>query len=339
MGYFQDFLSECRFYPMLSDRNSLGHVLTESELTRKWMLFDRLPEETKDILSSQEISDRIGILQKEYRLPDELTETVSAIIRELFLEKKDNLWLENVLTARLNRSVSLPVKDFIQKNILSIRVKKEKTKDASSGNIAFFPILDALAKFQRLSEQTITEDRIVVKGETQPVRGSLRNWIRNYRDTLGIRKHSAIERGQFLFQGENTKRLSSAERERLSLIFRSIDENIPVSVDVDRQEVIFPLFEEKPTTNTPLPQNASVQMGTSFREKELFPAKTTQFQKSIEWNPDTANQIVARKPPAPSVMKKNGDESGKEIERIVPGKISFSSKHMFPSEQDGGKAE
>ena len=147
------------------------------------------------------------------------------------------------------------------------------------------PLLDALSKYQRLSEQIVTEDRIAVKGESAPVRGSIRNWLRHYRDAVGIRKHSTMERGQFLFQGENTRRLSSAERGRVSFILKSLDEGFPVPIDADRQEVVFPVIEEKENSVSGTASNAVAPvLETSFRPLEKFPAQAAPIRKALEWS-------------------------------------------------------
>lgn len=180
------------------------------------------------------------------------------------------------------------------------QVSEAVTKEPQTASL---PLLDAMAKYQRLSEQNITEDRITVKGESQPVRGSLRNWIRHYRDTMGIRKHSAVERGQFLFQGENTRRLGAPEREKLSVVFRSLEENTPISIDVERQEIVFPEFSENTvkTVESSEQKNAkeSPALGTTFRPLEKFPAKQAPIRKALEWEVSGVSKSVSPSSPAP----------------------------------------
>ena len=229
------------------------------------------------------------------------------------------------------------------------------------------PLLDALSKYQRLAEQAVTEDRIAVKGESQPVRGSIRNWLRNYRDSVGIRKHSTVERGQFLFQSDNTKRLSAAEREKLSLILRSLDENIPVSIDVERQEIVFPAVEEKEPAQSPLPAERAIpSLETSFRPLEKFPAQAAPIQKVLEWNAKTQSTEPSQRENA-SVSNQEAKNTkaapfeSKALSTSVPparavgvstpvygvpthdqvleapfaskGNISFSSSHVLPHEK------
>lgn len=295
-----------QFYPLLVERNSLGKGLAPGEFNDFWDVFDTLSEEVKDILVSSEMPKRIESLQKEQGLSDDHIEIISAIVREYFLGKKDALWLENALMAKLDQKDVASVKEYIQKNILTIQPAPkapEEDEGVSVAKTVSLPLLDAMAKYQRLSEQNITEDRITVKGESQPVRGSLRNWIRHYRDNMGIRKHSAVERGQFLFQGENTRRLGAPEREKLSVVFRSLEENTPISIDVERQEIVFPEFSENTvkTVESSEQRNAkeSPALGTTFRPLEKFPAKQAPIRKALEWEVSGVSKSVSPSSPVP----------------------------------------
>lgn len=363
MDAFDDFLREKKFYPMLSERNALGSVLSGREFEKTWSLFDRLSEEAKDILTSSEMPERIERLQKEMNLNDVSTETVSAIIREYFLGRKDALWLGNTLMAKLDRKDVAFVKDYIQKNILTIKPVlnlPEKDDKTSAIQTVSLPLLDALSKYQRLSEQIVTEDRIAVKGESAPVRGSIRNWLRHYRDAVGIRKHSTMERGQFLFQGENTRRLVTAERERISFILKSLDEGFPVPIDTDRQEVVFPVIEEKENFVSGAASNAvAPALETSFRPLEKFPAQAAPIRKALEWggkegrenirpegssesptpfgiasqrsSPEAARSQVIGMPA--SIYAPVAPSATSEPSFSPQGNMSFSSSHVLPHEK------
>lgn len=226
---------------------------------------------------------------------------------------------------------------------------------AKASQTVSLPLLDAMGKYQRLSEQTVTEGRIVVKGESQPVRGSIRNWVRHYRDVVGIRKHSAMERGQFLFQGENTKRLGAPERERLSVLFRSLDENMPLSIDVERQEVLFPATEASASApGVHGDAEASTAIGTSFRPYEKFPASAAPLKKALEWEKKEEKKDQKSAPlfgqapesPRPEVAKPGIFGASAPVYSdapetpsvppvpATPGTMSFSSSHVLPHEKE-----
>ncbi len=111
---------------------------------------------------------------------------------------------------------------------------------ASREKLALVP---ALGKYPRLGEQQVTKERIKVGGHPDPVRPTLSNWIRVYRDELGVGYHEPMERGKFLFDSVNGKRLSAEDRERLNLVLRSIEENVPLDIDSAKPEIVFPEAE------------------------------------------------------------------------------------------------
>ncbi len=118
-------------------------------------------------------------------------------------------------------------------------ISQEKEIAASQEKL---PLLAALGKYRGLSEQVITQEKIRIKGQPEPVRPTLVNWLRAYRDELGIGYHDPVLRAKFLFNSQNVKKLSSDERERLNLILRSVEDNVPVDIDTRKMEIVFPSF-------------------------------------------------------------------------------------------------
>ncbi len=338
-------LENIRYYPMLVMRDCFGKEINVHTSVELWGVFKGLSEEIKDIVTSPEMSKKIELLQKERGLSDETIEIVSAIIREYFLGKKDVPWLQNALIAKLDQKDVAFVKEYIQKNILTIKpVPKVPEEDSGSPTVQTIqlPILDALSKYQRLSEQTVTEDRIAVKGESAPVRGSIRNWLRHYRDAVGIRKHSTMERGQFLFQGENTRRLSAPERERVSFLLKALDENTPVPLDVERQEVIFPVFEDRGSAATSAASSVVPALETSFRPLEKFPAQAAPIRKALEWSGSERDMSVSSVPErerpravgvSAPVYAPAAAVPAMEAPFAQKGSMSFSSSHVLPHEK------
>ncbi len=338
-------LENIRYYPMLVMRDCFGKEINVHTSVELWGVFKGLSEEIKDIVTSPEMSKKIELLQKERGLSDETIEIVSAIIREYFLGKKDVPWLQNALIAKLDQKDVAFVKEYIQKNILTIKpVPKVPEEDSGSPTVQTIqlPILDALSKYQRLSEQMVTEDRIAVKGESAPVRGSIRNWLRHYRDAVGIRKHSTMERGQFLFQGENTRRLSAPERERVSFLLKALDENTPVPLDVERQEVIFPVFEDRGSAATSAASSVVPALETSFRPLEKFPAQAAPIRKALEWSGSERDMSVSSVPErekpravgvSAPVYAPAAAVPAMEAPFAQKGSMSFSSSHVLPHEK------
>ncbi len=173
------------------------------------------------------------------------------------------------------------------------------------------PLLQALSKYENLGNQLITNERIKIKSQPEPVRPSLLYWIKYYRDELGIGHHSTVDRGNFLFRSENGKRLSPEERERVNLVLKSVEENYPVDIDTEHSEIIFPAFVASAPRPQPVPQAVS--------------------------QPAPVATPLPRPKPAFN-FGQGGMMSGAEVKSApkdtpAPGNLSFTSKHVFPAEK------
>ena len=107
-----------------------------------------------------------------------------------------------------------------------------------------YSVMLAIAQYPQLGEQLITSSPIKLKIFPQSVRPSIKNWIEDYRSTMGAQKHGMMERGNYLFHSENTRKLTSGDRKKLAEVLRSLDEGVALPVDPDRQEIIFNQSEE-----------------------------------------------------------------------------------------------
>jgi hypothetical protein len=56
---------------------------------------------------------------------------------------------------------------------------------------------------------------------------------------MGAQKHGMMERGNYLFHSENTRKLNSGDRKKLAEVLRSLDEDVVLKVNPERQEVVF----------------------------------------------------------------------------------------------------
>jgi hypothetical protein len=177
------------------------------------------------------------------------------------------------------------------------------------------PLLQALSKYENLGNQLITEERIKIKSQQEPVRPSLLYWIKYYRDELGIGHHDSVQRGNFLFRSENGRRLSPEERERVNLVLKSVEENFPLEIDTVQGNIIFPVFQ------APKP---SVQLQ---RMAQPAPAPTSMPAPL----PRPVEQPIV--PDDKSAFSFGGLRFGASETSPNPGALSFSSKHVFPGEK------
>lgn len=261
---------------MVSGNGTSGFVDQQAEDV-VWKRFHEVSKEKRDILVSDEMPLKIEELQEKLTLALPMVGVVSFTIRRIFFDEVTLSDAEVVLKDALtsngdDANKSQAIVQFIQKEILTIKPVPEvedipDNEPMAVVQMAHLPLLQALSKYEQLGNQLITRERIRVKSQGEPVRPSLLYWIKYYRDELGIGHHDTVQRGNFLFRSENGKRLSPEERERVSLVFKSVEENIALDIDTERSEIVFPPFVAQPQSPAPTPQHFRVPpIQASFRQ-------------------------------------------------------------------------
>lgn len=321
------------YYPLLAD----SHLLTPEESLEIRNQLRNLPMLTQRLLLSAELPQAIDRLVKQYALDEETILFVSVMIRKILFREWDLKQSAEELMAWC-REVDEPniahVQDIvavIEKDILTI-VPKEEVSGVGEGNTPAHVrvgLLEALSRFPQLGQQTVTEARVKLKGSTEPVRGSLLNWIKCYREELGVGYHDAMTRGQFLFRSQNGSKLSDAERERIGLLLRSIEDSELLEIDSNRQEIIFPVVATIPSKT--LPQTAFPPVSRAERQDEAPrppQLKTESDHQSaplhnseLSVSPSALGSMRVAKPAPPAFPR-------------AAGTLSFSSKHVLPAEKD-----
>lgn len=248
--------------------------------------------------------------------------------------------------------------------------EQEKAVEESHAKLS---LLAALGKYARLGEQAITSSRLTLKGNPEPVRGNLVNWLKVYRDELGVGYHDPVLRAKFLFNSPNAKNITSEERERLNLILRSVEENAPLDIDLSKMEIVFPSFQVTEQKAAPVatpvsgPAPAAVAMTPAPAPKRQGMFSSASVIRPMATGAQTSSTPSEASPmPAPGQTPSSGQSGfrvgkGMHFTSLEPkpsappvsapvapqpaaqtqsagGGFSFSSKHAFPSEhtEEGG---
>jgi hypothetical protein len=199
--------------------------------------------------------------------------------------------------------------------------QEQKQKILAQQAIEKLTLLQALEKYARINDQQLTSERIRIRSERESVRGTVRNWLRSYRDAAGFGKHEAVTRGHFLFQSDNGKKLASDERERVALLLKMLDENEMLAVDGQKQVIIFPEIPQKS-------QEREVPLVPQSRLQEV-PFSVRRSQSSFNFSSSKKN--VEEK----SVPTQSSLQVAPETFPVVSSKnpFRFSSGHILPSEK------
>jgi len=213
-------------------------------------------------------------LARKFNLNSEQRDALPQIIWRANL---DNSWdqIESIIRDKfnLNAGVAASINELLKQNIIAEikklllsnlgpssfhrRVEKKEIKTVR------LSLSQALKEYPKLESQQVTNDFLRLRYSEFPSRPTIKNWITDYYQNLGVGSHGIMERGNFLFHSENCKKLTSAERQRLALVFKSLSENMPLVIDAEKQEIVFPRV-------------SSMEQGASGRQ----PASPARFDES-----------------------------------------------------------
>lgn len=354
---------DTRYYPMLVVGNDETDAV--SALTHIWEQYKVLPQKQKAILLSAELPERLKKLQDIFHIDNGIFKNITICVRKIFFgelslpECEAKIGSILATTGGGDPNQAKAIVEFIEKEILTIQPKPEAEEiqetikpQRVTMNIS---LLQALSKYQNLGNQLITRERIRVKSQPEPVRPSLFYWLKYYRDELGVGQHDSVQRGQFLFRSENGKQLSAEERERLALILKSVEEDFPLSIDTERQEIVFPVFSgvmvNEGLQTSVAPASARMTHSPAFidtRANDERAKKFTPANAPVLRSRDTSQQrdSAATQGAAGGLRMGRGmhfsnleqvravtDESYIPAQNNV-GNMSFSANHIFPAEKE-----
>lgn len=314
-------------------------VFLPDEHNAIWKKYVTLSKEQQDILTDAQIPERIKGLQERLMLPDTAIISVTICIRKIFFGELDFPGAEAKLSEMFVASgagdpnQAKGIVEFIQKEILTIKPVEEVVEDEALPiepiiRTIRLPLLKAMSEYRHLSEQILTGEKIKLKSSPEPVRPSLGNWLRSYREELGIGFHETAQRGNFLFQSLNCKRLSNDARARLNLILKSVEEDFPLEIDTTHETIIFPRTDD---ASMELTQVKTQPMNPIIRPRGL------PTNPSVTPNTATTPRVAPPVAPNPSSQQPSRQFFGKTIapEKNVSGEtLHFSTGHVLPAERE-----
>ncbi len=312
---------------------------TWQQWRERWQKFDNLAENVKDILQSAETDKVIWNISVKHNLNLNQTAFISRSVRlyffgELPLEDFPKYFIDNI---GVSREVAEDITHTLAKKIIKKQIKKKGVENLS--------IEKALEKYPKIKEQLLTDEPLRIAGQVRPRPGTVENWITDYRLAVGAGKHTAIERGNYLFHGVNTKRLSDQERRRVAIVLKSLDENVLLSIDPEEEKIIFP--SESPDKRS-LTGSSGASGSQTGRKKESFTASNNSVSgvspEALRLQRSFADKVASGKLDLSTVKNlKNASPAGRKDSNVKGDKkrqplgfVSFSSGQRLPTENDGG---
>lgn len=338
------------YYPLFASRQLNGGFQDEQESKEVWDSLMALPDDRRNIILSQNIAEAIALLDEQFHIPEQFVEYVTVLTRDLFLGTFSE---QEVLRALRNEFAKLPnvsldpVIQHIQLHVFKAepdpeRIEEEEEDSQSAAgepdSLKKYTLLDAMSRFPGIGNQFITKESIKLKGQAALVRPTLSNWLKNYRDEIGIGKHDAVTRAHFLFESPNTEKLSSEERERLHALVRSLEDNELLDIDTKTQEIYFSAAKkEEAHTQSPIPQAAG--SAPDIFERFQNPSAYREDLKNVGTQKFLAPQPMEPKEPMAPLKAGNDEDVLSRIKnmKVTPGPIHAPApkEDFWESEQEG----
>lgn len=327
------------FYPMLVSQQGTVDSMSSQERVSLWQQYLKLPKQRQDVLTDEQLSEKLVDLQKQYNLSDKILGNVSLCIRKIYFEELSLIEAEKEISVVLleeGQSVEIAKKIvlYIQQEIMTIvpqsqiQSSEEKSGTQSSIKLVRLPLLKALAEYPRLNEQLITAEKIRIKSQPEPARPNLANWIRYYRDELGIGFHDQVTRGKFLFQSENGKKLSADERERIHLVLKSLEEEFPLEINGEQGTIVFPVRTQPSPVSSAFPK----QSGLNAPARLVKPF-TPNIPAPVAPSPPVSTPRATQKVAAPTEKTSFFSGAFGAGKNVADDTLHFSTGHVLPSEK------
>lgn len=183
-------------------------------------------------LGLEEIKEQVFLLVQKnaFQTDEKKVGEVSRLIREIFTRNIK----EREILLRIKEKIGLvgQERQFLYQEIkriaLLVEVLGQKEFDLEFEKM---PIIPALNTYLEIRSQRITQEKIIFGQEKKLIIPSVENWIRDYIEETGSKKHNTLERSRYLFESENAKKLNSTERENLAILLKSYDENYSLVIN------------------------------------------------------------------------------------------------------------
>lgn len=300
-----------------SEKNPENETFEQIAVTQEKFL--RLPDHIQDKLVSDDTSAKIAELGTRYSLSPTQIGDISRTIRGYYFGEIKLGDFVSILYKET--AIDIDTVKKIAHEIVEEIINDNSEKTTSSSRTIQTTISEALRTYPQIGEQTITSEKLELKSFPYPVRPSINNWISDYTFTVGFNNTNPMIRGNYLFRNKNTERLTEEERNRLSQILKSLDENTPVSIDEANKTVMFLKMEtpaQKKQSPVLAPKTAAANDDDHILNERLSAWRTEPREKQNqgEWN-------IGQKS-SPQQAKNDSQES----------RVIFSSPQRLPIEKD-----
>jgi len=288
---------------------------------------------------------------RKFNLSREQRDALPQIIWQICLNKKweqlrmslisalsINSSVADQILVSLNQTILLRARELSQQNFAAQGGRAGFQSEPVEDRIISLTLNDALKHYPEIGEQLITSKHISLKNFPEPVRPSIKNWLADYTFTIGYDNKDSIKRGDYVFHGNNTLRLSSTDRQKLAYILKAYDEQAAVTINKSTKQVVFPALEAR----APQMQNANYKVRTALghpmsldhNDQKIsgFPSES----RARLFDPQQKSPLPAGRQslkPSFSNLQQPQPQVNPQSSSALHNNISFSSAQKLPYEK------
>jgi len=304
--------------------------LYNPEIVRKIMA---LPFRMRLKLLSTDFSQKIQAIGQKYQFELLRLENITRLIREYYFGEVRLEDFPKEIEKRMG--VSLLTAQEIARYIKSEIIDWDPWGEYIAG-LPKLTVREIVEKYPKIADTEITAGYIELKKSEDFSDPTIKNWIRDYVSYFGYESHSQMVRTQYLFRGENAKSLNSQDREKLAVVLKSFDENIPLPVDEEKNEIVFDSAtsdrDEINQRKNGIRPESEIKIPEIIKKTQWEPKEKKTFMK-----PPFARDVPRAEYPAQSETEKSAFPQAQT--RVHPvSKIAYKVTSSIPGEQPGKPA-
>lgn len=217
---------------------------TFEQVVERQEKFLKLPENIKDKLVAPQTAEKIKSIGAHYGLELLQMAPIARAIRSYYFGE---LKLENFVEvikeeSKIPEEEARGIYEYILNGIINKEVTVENTVKKEKMTIG-----QALEKYPVIKRKLLTSLPIEINRIN--VSPTIENWISDYFATVGAGNRDVMKRSSYLYHSKNAKGLNMIDRQKLSLVLKSLDEGFLLDIDINRSEIIFDLVQTENKNN------------------------------------------------------------------------------------------
>lgn len=124
--------------------------------------------------------------------------------------------------------------------------EEREQEEAEKDMMVSLPINELAKEYPQVESQRIgSQESIIVQGSDVPMKPEIKYWMKDYSEKMGYFQHSNLDRVSYVYHDKNTKNMNEEERRQLSLVLKSLDEEMPLPYSTKHGKIDFAKVEEE----------------------------------------------------------------------------------------------